>query len=217
MITLREDRNLLEGDEDLNRYEQARLNLLERAALSQGLSPARGAVQTPTGLRDLLTLRVDLGGPAEGRRTPAERLRALLADLGRRGLPWPEISCDTPHERRFLDSLRDPSGDGNRPPTPTTVLMFAGGYEEPEPGLDFFLQPVAFPMDVFNPRHGDADDSGEPERLVLHDPAQLEAWAEEAFFAHDVWEMEVPASADASADPGAGVNRGEGVAGCEPS
>jgi hypothetical protein len=77
----------------------------------------------------------------------------------------------------------------------TRVLMFCGEYEHPEAGsLDFFLEPVAFPMDVFNPRH-DLLEPGEPERLVLHDKDALEAWAEEAFFAHATWEMEVPEGA----------------------
>jgi hypothetical protein len=71
--------------------------------------------------------------------------------------------------------------------------MFCGGYDDPEPGLDFFLEPVAFPMDVFNPRHG--EEEGQPKRLVLRDRAQLEAWAREAFHDYDLWEMEVPEGA----------------------
>jgi hypothetical protein len=81
------------------------------------------------------------------------------------------------------------SKDGNA----VRVLMFCGEYEHPEAGsTDFFLEPVAFPMEVFNP---DAVDEGEPERLVLHDQDQLEAWAEEAFFSHSLRQMEVPEGA----------------------
>jgi hypothetical protein len=73
-----------------------------------------------------------------------------------------------------------------------SVLMFCGGYDDPEPGLDFFLAPVAFPMEVANPNAGD---DGEPDTLLLRDSAELVAWARDRFFSHDLWEMEVPEAA----------------------
>jgi hypothetical protein len=193
VITAHRTRDALERDKLVYRFEWARLSLIERAMREHGFEPARATLAaTDCSVGDTLRLDVNLDLADNA----GERLASLHYDLEDGDIGHLSFLYDArrgaglPGGHRARVAGREEEGRRRRmSETATTkVLMFCGGYDDPEPGLDFFLEPVAFPMDVFNPRR---DEEGEPKRLALRNRAQLEVWAKEAFHNYDIWEMEV--------------------------
>jgi hypothetical protein len=84
VITAYRTRNVLEKDHDLALFEQARLNLMERAAREHGFDPARGTLSgVDYSVTDTLAIdvAVDPDNNADQRLDAGERLANLLYDL----------------------------------------------------------------------------------------------------------------------------------------
>lgn len=71
------------------------------------------------------------------------------------------------------------------------IRMIEGFYEQPGDETDYYLAPVAFPMQV---EYLD-DDPNYPGKMDLHDEDALRGWAERRFLSYEVWDMEVPQGA----------------------
>jgi hypothetical protein len=106
VITAYRTRNVLEKDQDLALFEEARLNLMERAAREHGFEPARGTLsKVDHSVTDTLAIDVALDPYNNAEDNAEERLANLLYDLEDRDVGHLSFLYDTDAERRFLEGI----------------------------------------------------------------------------------------------------------------